>query len=449
MNTRISSDQLAFLLDAQTRGSAATIHGLNFDSRQVQAGDLFVAFKGDKADGHDYVEAARARGAVAALVERWVPVEITQIKVENCLSALADWAKSVRQSSTATFVGITGSAGKTTVKSTVAHILSAQGATSATQGNYNNEIGVPLTLLELGPEDQFAVVEMGARFQGDIAYLCAVVEPNVRILTTVLPAHMETFGSIEVIAQTKGEIFDGMKPTDVAVMPGDSTYLNAWQNRAAGKIVTFGYSDANDIQVLEVSDRGFSGLALRLRTPAGDCEVVSGLVGAHNASNIAASVAACLACGMSLDRIVAQVASVQAVQGRLARITLSDQTTLVDDSYNASPEAMRQALAALERSQGARLAILGPMAELGANSDEYHRQVVEQALAGSVNEIWLSGTTWPDLTDSRLRYFADTQAIIDELRSLPAFDWILVKASRSARLDRVASHLQTLGGAAC
>lgn len=449
MKISISSDQLAFLLDAQTRGATTSIQGLGFDSRHIQVGDLFVAFKSDKADGHDYVEAARSKGAVAALVERWVPSAITQIKVENCLSALADWAKSVRQSSGATFVGITGSAGKTTVKSMVAHILSARGATSATQGNYNNEIGVPLTLLELGPEDHFAVVEMGARFKGDIAYLCGLVEPNVRILTAVLPAHMETFGSIDTIAQTKGEIFDGMKPTDVAVMPGDSPYLGAWQDRAAGKTLTFGYADTNDIRILDVCDRGFSGLTLRLGTPAGDCELSSGLVGAHNAGNIAASVAACLACGMALDTIVAQIASVQAVQGRLARSALSGSTTLVDDSYNASPEAMRQALVALERSHGTRLAILGPMAELGASSDEYHQQVIEQALAGSVDQIWLSGDVWPVIENARIRYFAGTEALIDELNEVPAFDWILVKASRSAQLDRVASHLKALGGAAC
>ena len=449
MKTSISSDQLAFLLDAQTRGVAARIQGLSFDSRHILPGDLFVALKSDRADGHDYVEATRAEGAVAALVERWVPSAITQIKVEDCLLALADWAKSVRQSSVATFVGVTGSAGKTTVKSMVAHILSAHGATSATQGNYNNELGVPLTLLELGPEDQFAVVEMGARFKGDIAYLCGLVEPNVRVLTTVLPAHIETFGSLDTIAQTKGEIFDGMKPTDVAVMPGDSPYLNAWQNRAAGKTLTFGYADANDIRVLDVCDRGFSGLNLRLSTPEGECEIASGLVGAHNAGNIAASVAACLACGMDLQTIVAQVASVQAVQGRLARVALSDSTTLVDDSYNASPEAMRQALLALERSHGTRLAILGPMAELGACSGEYHQQIIDQALAGSVDEIWLSGDAWPAIDNDRIRYFADTDALIDALNDVPAFDWILVKASRSAQLDRVASHLQALGGATC
>ena len=312
MKTSISSDQLAFLLDAQTRGAATRIQSVSFDSRRIQPGALFVALKSEKANGHDYVDAARAKGAVAALVEQWMPAAITQIKVDNCLTALDQWAKSVRQSSSATFVGITGSAGKTTVKSIVAHILSAQGATSATRGNYNNEIGVPLTLLELGPEDQFAVVEMGARFQGDIAYLCALVEPNIRILTAVLPAHIETFGSIDAIAQAKGEIFDGMKPTDIAVMPGDSPYLGAWRQRAAGQVVTFGYSDTNDVQVVGVSDCGFSGLTLRLSTPAGECEVVSGLVGAHNASNIAAGVAACLACGMDLQTIAAQASSVEA-----------------------------------------------------------------------------------------------------------------------------------------
>ncbi|MDG0978934.1 MAG: UDP-N-acetylmuramoyl-tripeptide--D-alanyl-D-alanine ligase [Halieaceae bacterium] len=449
MKTSISSDQLAFLLDAQTRGVVAQIKGLSFDSRHIQAGDLFVALKSDKADGLDYVEAASASGAVAVLVEQWVPFAITQIKVEDCLLALAEWAKSVRQSSAATFVGITGSAGKTTVKSMVAHILSAQGATHATQGNYNNEIGVPLTLLELGTEDQFAVVEMGARFKGDIAYLCALVEPNIRILTAVLPAHIETFGSIDVIAQAKGEIFDGMRPSDVAVMPGDSPHLGDWQNRAAGKIVTFGYSDTNDIRVLDVSDRGFAGLSLCLGTPVGECEVVSGLVGAHNACNIAASVAACLACGMKLEAIVTQVASIEAVQGRLARIVLSDETTLVDDSYNASPEAVRQALVALERSGGKRLAILGPMAELGVSSSDYHRQTVEQALSGNIDEVWLSGAAWPAVDDTRLRYFADTQAVIDELNSVPKFDWILVKASRSAQLDRVVAHLRALGDLAC
>lgn len=449
MKLSISTDQLAFLLDAQTRGSVTQIQGLAFDSRKLQSGDLFVALRGAAADGHEYLEAALAKGAVAALVERWMPVAITQIKVDSCLAALSEWASSVRRSSTATFVGITGSAGKTTVKSIVAHMLSAMGTTTATRGNYNNEIGVPLTLLDLGPEDQFAVVEMGARFRGDIAYLCGMVAPKVRILTAVLPAHIETFGSIETIAETKGEIFDGMKSDDIAVMPGDSSYVDAWRSRAAGQVVTFGYADANDVQILGVSDLGFSGLTLRLRTPVGDCDLMSGLVGAHNASNIAASVAACLACGMDLDAIVAQASTAQAVQGRLARIVLSAETTLVDDSYNASPEAMRQGLAALAKSHGVRLAILGPMAELGTSSADYHRQILEQALAGSIDEIWLSGDAWPAVEDARLTYFMNTQAVIDSLTVVPNVDWILVKASRSAQLDRVVSHLQALRGATC
>ncbi len=449
MKTSISSDQLAFMLDAQARGSTVSIRGVGFDSRRVQPSDLFVALRSDSADGHDYVQAAWDRGAVAALVEQWLPLAITQIKVDSCLAALGQWAKSVRQSSAATIVGVTGSAGKTTVKAIVAHLLKALGETSSTRGNYNNEIGVPLTLLELGPEDQYAVVEMGARFKGDIAYLCAMVAPQVRILTTVLPAHLETFGSLDVIADTKGEIFDDMRSGDIAVMPGDSPYLSTWRERASGQIVTFGYADGTDIQVIDVDDQGFSGLGVRLRTPAGDCALASDLVGAHNALNLAASVAACLACGMTLGAIVSQVASLQPVQGRLARHKLSEATTLVDDSYNASPEAMRQALLTLAKTAGTRLAILGPMAELGASSDDYHQQILAQALGGAADEVWLSGKGWPLVEDARVRYFATTQAVIDALSAIPNCDWILVKASRSAQLDRVVSHLQALGGATC
>lgn len=441
MRLNVTADQLAYLLDGEIRGQTRQITGISFDSRTTAPGDVFIALTGELVDGHDFVEQAFERGAVAALVERWVSASGTQIKVTNCLDSLREWGRSARQSSSAHFVGITGSAGKTTVKTLLAHLLSAVGPTAATQGNYNNEIGVPLTLLGVTPEDEYAVVEMGARRRGDIAYLCSMVRPAIRILTAVMPAHIETFGSIETIAQTKGEIFDHMQASDLAIMPAESPYRDQWVARANGRIMTFGSSPIADMRILSVIDLGFDGIKLTLSGFGDEVTFQAPLLGVHNAGNIAAAALAACELGLSLDSVAQRLASFEPVAGRMTpRLTTRGQK-LIDDTYNANPEAMQQALHTLGLTAGRTLAILGPMAELGDNSSNYHQQVLDYALAVGINELWLCGNSWPISDDASIRYFTSPEEIMERLGDTREADLILVKASRSARLDRLVTRL--------
>ena len=441
MRLNVTTDQLAYLLDGEVRGQTRQITGISFDSRTTSPGDVFIALTGELVDGHDFVAQALERGAVAALVEHWVSAAGTQVKVNNCLDSLREWGRSARQQSSAHFVGITGSAGKTTVKALLAHLLSTMGATAATQGNYNNEIGVPLTLLSVTPEDEFATVEMGARRRGDIAYLCSMVRPAIRILTAVMPAHIETFGSIETIAQTKGEIFDHMQASDLAIMPAESPYLDQWVARANGRIMTFGTSLAADMRIVSVNDLGFDGIKLTLSALGNEVTFQAPLLGVHNAGNIAAAALAACDLGLGLDAVAQRLASFEPVAGRMTpRLTPRGQK-LIDDTYNANPEAMQQALYTLGLTAGRTLAILGPMAELGDTSSEYHRQVLDYALAAGINELWLCGDSWPSSEHSSVRYFTTPEHIMESLGDTREADLILIKASRSAGLDSLVTRL--------
>ena len=441
MKLSVNLSDIATLVGGELHGPSVLSTGLAIDSRTIESGNLFVALKGARVDGHDYLGSAKEAGAAGALVSELRSVELPQILVDDTQYALERFAAWYRSQLNARFIGVTGSAGKTTVKSLLAHILNGQAKVGATKGNYNNELGVPLTLLSFGEEVEFSVVEMGARFKGDIAHLCQLVKPQIRILTAVLPAHIGTFGSLDVIAQTKGEIFDDMQSSDLAIMTADVPYVGAWTERIGGRALTYGFAEDADVRIVDAQDQGLDGVAFGIEGVLGVHEFHSPLLGLHNVGNVLACIIAALECGLPIELIRSQLATFQAVDGRMRILTLSSGQRVIDDSYNANPAATQGALSVLSNTSGCRFAVLGTMAELGENERAYHSEVSELALELELDAVWCVGSLWPVIENKSFRYFHDADEVVGHLTEIPQFDVALVKGSRSVGLDKVVEAL--------
>jgi len=437
MRLSVHLSKVASLVGGTLYGQSVSSVGVAIDSRAAEPGCIFVALRGERVDGHDYLESAKTAGAFGAFVSERRAVDLPQILVEDTQIALARFAKWYRSQLQARFIGVTGSAGKTTVKSLLAHILSGQAKVGATKGNYNNELGVPLTLLSFGDDVEFSVVEMGARFKGDIAHLCELVKPQIRILTAVLPAHMGTFGSLDAIAETKGEIFDDMDSGDLAIMTADVPYVGSWKQRIAGRAQTYGFAENADVRIVNVQDQGLDGVVFDIEGALGAYQFHSPLLGLHNVGNVVACITAALACGLPIELIQSQLATFKAVDGRMRVLRLSSGRRVIDDSYNANPAATKGALSVLSNTTGGRFAVLGTMAELGENEHAYHREVCDLARECELDAVWFVGPLWPIIENESFRYFQNVGEVIAHLTEAPQFDVALVKGSRSVGLDKV------------
>jgi UDP-N-acetylmuramoyl-tripeptide--D-alanyl-D-alanine ligase len=427
--------------------------GVSTDSRAPMAGALFVALKGERFDGHAFVSQAAASGAAAALVDTRttlpdIPAALPRIEVDDTLPALGALGRGHRGRFSPVVVGITGSVGKTTTKELCAAALAPLGQVLKTEGNLNNEVGVPLTLLRLRESHRAAVVEMGMNHPGEIARLAAIAEPRVGLVTNVRGVHLETMGTLERVAEAKGELFRGLPADGIAVADSDDPRALA-QARASGRrVVTFGRS-ASDVQLLAVTRQDLRGVAFRLRAEGGEREAQVSFLGAHNALNGCAALATALAAGVKLDDAVAALAAARPASHRLAVVDLPGGGVLLDDCYNANPSSMAAALATQrEVGAGRRLgAVLGDMLELGPEELELHRQLGNQA----------KGLAWLYAFGPRARLIA----IGAQEAGVPAvghgtelghgFTWIrghlaagdlvLLKGSRGMRMERFSEAL--------
>jgi UDP-N-acetylmuramoyl-tripeptide--D-alanyl-D-alanine ligase len=293
------------LLDGDATLEQAEITGVAIDTRKLRPGELFAAIKGEHVDGHDYLDEALARGAVAALVTHPVDSALPQLRVDDVEVALGDLASAVRAQRDVRVVGITGSNGKTTVKTLVASILSRHGRTHVSSGNYNNELGLPLSLLAMPLDTQFAVLEMGAGKPGDIAYLAAIARPDVGVVNLIAPAHLERMGSIEGVAETKGALYQALPADGVAIVNADDAFASFFDGLAGGrKLLHFGLDHAADVSARILEQRP-DGSRFVLQTPAGEAEVSLPLPGRHNIANALAASANALALAVPLATIVA------------------------------------------------------------------------------------------------------------------------------------------------
>lgn len=433
---------LATELGGRCQGDDVQITGVAIDSRQASAGDLFIALAGQNVDGHEYVAAAMANGATAAMVTQFVDADGPQWRVEDAHRSLIELACRTRAQVNAPVIGVTGSNGKTTVKEMISAILTTLGPTHATRDNLNNELGVPLTLCQLSPSDQFAVIEMGCGRPGDINLLASWARPTIGVVNNAAAAHLAGFGSIEAIARCKGELFEALPAAGYAVINADDDYAGLWEEQAAHcHIVRFSLSG----QSAEVSGEVIDDHQLKLTFPDFSVIVARRLPGLHNAYNALAAATAAWAAGADAQAIAAGLANMQAVAGRLQLLDGPAGSKIINDSYNANPASLRAALETQAPTQTPRWLVLGDMAELGESAVPSHIEAGQLARALGFTRLYALGELSAYAASAfgpEGQVFSDHQALIDQLLAdLTPGVRVLVKGSRSAGMDKVVAGL--------
>ncbi|MFE9601792.1 UDP-N-acetylmuramoyl-tripeptide--D-alanyl-D-alanine ligase [Streptomyces hokutonensis] len=427
------------------------------DSREVLPGSLFVAFVGERVDGHDFANAVVEAGAVALLASR--PVGVPAIVVDDVQSALGALARHVVRRLGATLVALTGSAGKTSTKDLIAQVLARKAPTVFTPGSLNNEIGLPLTALSATDETRFLVLEMGARGIGHIRYLTDLTPPQIGLVLNVGTAHIGEFGGREQIAQAKGELVEALPENGAAILNADDPLVRAMASRTKAKVILFGESGEADVRAENVRLTDSGQPAFSLHTPSGCSEVTMRLYGEHHVSNALAAAAVAHELGMSADEIATALSEAGSLSRWRMEVTeRPDGVTIVNDAYNANPESMRAALRALAAmGKGRRTwAVLGKMAELGDEALAEHDAVGRLAVRLNVGKLVAVGgreASWLQLGaynegswGEESVHVSDAQAAVDLLRSeLRPGDVVLVKASRSVGLESVAQALVEAG----
>jgi UDP-N-acetylmuramoyl-tripeptide--D-alanyl-D-alanine ligase len=441
----MSLDDVARAVGGMVYGSRVGISGVTTDSRAVATGDLFVAIVGERFDGHQYVEEAMRRGAVAALTARRVEAQlpIPQVGDGDTKVALGKLAADWRARFTLPLVALTGSNGKTTVKEMIASILSAHASTAvvlATQGNLNNDIGMPLTLLGLRAEHRYAVIEMGMNHPGEIDYLTRLAAPTVALVNNAQRAHIGLLGSVEAIARAKGEIYAGLGPGGVAIVNADDPFAGYWKELNAGRrIITFGLGADADVRA------SGEGAEARFVTPVDAFVATLPVAGEHNLRNAAAACAIAHALEIPPAAMQEGLNRFRGVPGRLQRRAGIKGSVVIDDTYNANPESMKAALAVLSREAGRRVFVMGDMGELGEQAGELHAEVGRFARELEIDGFFALGGESARAAGAfgpAARHFESREALVQALEALAGKDTtILVKGSRFMQMERVADAL--------
>ncbi|MBA1322556.1 UDP-N-acetylmuramoyl-tripeptide--D-alanyl-D-alanine ligase [Pseudomonas plecoglossicida] len=444
--------QLTAALQARLVGSDVSFDGVSIDSRSVGAGQLFVALTGPRFDGHDYLADVQAKGAVAALVEREVEgVDLPQLVVADCRVALGQLGALNRAGFDKPVAAITGSSGKTTVKEMLACILRTRGPVLATRGNLNNDLGAPLTLLEIASEHSAAVIELGASRLGEIRYTVGLTQPQVVILNNAGTAHVGEFGGPEKIVEAKGEILEGLGEGGTAVLNLDDKAFAIWHKRAGDKrVLSFALNNPQaDFYASDIGRDARGCPAFTLHSAAGSGAVQLNLLGTHNVSNALAAAAAAHALGVSLPGIAAGLNAVQPVKGRTVAQITANGVRVIDDSYNANPTSICAAIDILAGFSGRTVLVLGDIGELGQWAQEGHQLVGDYA-RGKVDALYAVGSNMTHAVrafGAEGRHFATQAELIDAVSSETASDTtILIKGSRSAAMENVVAALCGVSG---
>lgn len=435
---------------------AGTFTGFEIDSRRVQPGQCFVALPGERVDGHRFVASAAAQGAVAAIVRTLQPVSVAQWIVDDPAHALQSASRYWRTQFSIPVVGITGSNGKTTTRALTAAVLEALGPVCATLGNFNNHLGLPLTLSRLNRDHRSAVIEMGANRLGDIAQLAAWAQPTLGVITMAGDAHLEGFGSREAIARGKGELIEALPEAGVAILNADDPHTPLWTALARGRrIVSFGFGTAADVRG-EAVEEGADVLRFRLSTPGGGAVVDLPMVGRHNVVNALAAAAVGHALGLSAAQIADGLSRAEGAAGRLRLLPGVGGARIADDSYNANPDSMRAGLNWLARQPGRRWAVLGQMAELGDYSARAHQEVGAHAAQCGIEQLLAVGPAADGIAEGfgpAAQWVATAAEAVQQLQPHLAEDvTVLVKGSRAAGMEQVVQALcaaPITGGVAC
>ena len=450
---------------------AREFSGVSIDTRTLVAGELFIAIRGERFDGAAFVDAAIAAGAAGVVVPRGTRVaqgreagnatrsdeRLSVIEVDDTTVALQALARAIRRESGTKVVAITGSAGKTTTKEVASAFLSPWFRVIRNQGNLNNHIGLPLSLIALRQRPEIAVVELGMNHAGEISTLVGVAEPDVRVWTNVGEAHVGFFASVDAIADAKAEIFERASRATLLVANADDARIVARLPRFAGRVVTFGIDRDADVRATDVVDRGVDGMQARITTPEGRADVTTPLLGRANLANILAAAAVALEFNVPLADVAARAASLRPASHRGEIVRLPSGITVIDDSYNANPTATRRALDVLAQSEAnRRVAVLGEMLELGDQAAALHEGVGRAAAVARIDLLLtVGGPPAAALADaaivaglprSRVRHFPTSDdAAADLMSFVRGGDLVLVKGSRGIRTDRVVERLKERG----
>lgn len=443
--------EIAAVTGGQLIGNDQTIHHITTDSRSLNANDVFLALKGDNFDGHKFSKQAETLLCSAVIVQEQQELDIAQILVPDTRIALGKIGAYVKAKVAPKTVGITGSSGKTTVKEMTAAILSRLGNVLATNGNFNNDIGVPLTLLRLEETHHYAVIEMGANHQGEIAYSVNLTKPDVAVINNIAAAHLEGFGDLNGVARAKGEIYEGLPEHGVALYNKDCKHSDKWQWRLTDKNVRqFSCVSESDCYSSDVilSEDGFA--SFKLNTYKGNTFIMLTVPGKHNVCNAVAAAAIALEFGASLDDIRLGLAQMQAVQGRMNVHQVNDQFKVIDDTYNANVDSIKAATELLSNFSGYRILILGDMAELGENARQHHHEVGAYAKELGIDKLLTLGVLSQASSgafNEKSQHFDQRDTLVKQLFSeIDGIDMqisILVKGSRSAKMERVVQDIIT------
>lgn len=434
---------------SEGEGDGTVIDAVAIDTRTLDPGDgrrvLFVALRGENHDAHDHIDAAIAGGAAALLVSRAVETDLPQLLCGDTGQALGDLAAGVQQGRQAKVLALTGSNGKTSVKTLLLCICERAGRAFANPGNHNNEVGLPLAVLAAPEDAQYAIYEMGAGKPGDIAWLTSVVRPDMALVNNVMPAHLERMGSLLGVAQTKGAIYEALSADGVAVINADDAFAPYFAHLAAGRrVLRFGLEASADVGARSIK-LDAAGSRFELVTPHGNADIHLPLPGRHNVRNALAAAAMALAAGIGIEAIRDGLCHARPVPGRQVAHTLANGVVLIDDSYNANPGSVEAAIAALAAGGGEAWLVLGDMAELGEGSAGLHAQVGATARANKIARLYATGAlsrATAQAFGSEARHFADQAALIAALRAdLHPGVRVLVKGSRSSAMDKVVGAL--------
>lgn len=439
--------EVALLLRAELRGMDAVFAGVSTDSRTLKPGQLYFALRGENFDGHDFILNAAQAGAAAAVISQEAHADIPCLKVANTRQALAELARFHRQQFSIPMIAVTGSCGKTTTRGLLASIFSQVGEVLASVNSFNNDIGVPLTLLQLTPAHQFGIIEMGANHSGEIAFLTHLVHPEVAIITNAAQAHLEGFGDLEGVACAKGEIFQGLGSAGFAIINADDSHANFWRQLAGSRrVLTFGIENSADVRALNINytDNGLP--SFELHCGGESCEINLPLLGAHNIYNALAAAAAGYSQGLPLIAIQKGLNGVQPEKRRLVEQQIPGGAAIIDDSYNANPLSMRAAIDLLARRSGERILVMGDMRELGENARHYHQQVGIEAKNSGIDHLFCFGDLSRHAAQAfgrRAYFFADQKELIQALKPyMRKSVTVLVKGSNSMQMDKVVSALR-------
>ena len=418
------------------------------DSRAIKKGQLFVALKGENFDGHEYAAQSLEQGASAVLVSKASNVS-PAVVVEDTRLALGDLASHWRAKFDMPVVAITGSNGKTTVKEMLAAILKVATADDAsvlaTQGNLNNDIGLPMTMLNLGKQHRYAVLEMGMNHTGELSYLSNLAKPNVALVNNAGTAHIGELGSLEAIANAKGEIFEGLADGGTAIINADDVFANLWKNLASKhQQVTFGLKAKADVTAKYELHAASSDL--ELIAPNGTVKFTLPAPGLHNVSNALAAASAALALNVSLENIATGLSNFAGVKGRLQTKQGFAGGKVIDDTYNANPMSMKAAIDVLKASAGQRIFVMGDMAELGADAASMHAEIGAYAKTAGIEKFYALGELTKNAVTSfgaNAMHFETIEALAESLKNMMnAETTVLVKGSRSMRMERVVDAIQ-------